>query len=137
MVFIKERYPDYQKVCTDYAGCCGTYPAFYALACPWICRDSGLHAVYHFLRFNPAAIYLFKRISISKGSLSAMRSNFFTKNDGIVPVHFLYCRLCGLLHHLYHWSFDYPQFRHYECSHVLPDVFSHLCIDQYLSSNTV
>lgn len=56
----------------------------------------------HFLRFNPAAIYLFKRISISKGSLSAMRSNFFTKNDGIVPVHFLYCRLCGLLHHLYH-----------------------------------
>ena len=66
------------------------------------CRDSGLHAVCHFLRFNPAAIYLFKRISISKGSLSAMRSNFFTKNDGIVPVHFLYCRLCGLLHHLYH-----------------------------------
>lgn len=43
-----------------------------------------------------------KRISISKGSISAMRSNFFTKNDGIVPVHFLYCRLCGLLHHLYH-----------------------------------
>ena len=34
MIFIKERYPDYQKVCTDYAGCCGTYPAFYALACP-------------------------------------------------------------------------------------------------------
>ena len=34
LVFIKERYPDYQKVCTDYAGCCGTYPAFYALACP-------------------------------------------------------------------------------------------------------
>ena len=26
----------------------------------------------------------------------------FSKNDGIVPVHFLYCRLCGLLHHLYH-----------------------------------
>ena len=60
------------------------------------------HAVCHFLRFNPAAIYLFKRISISKGSLSVMRSNLFTKNDGIVPVHFLYCRLCGLLHHLYH-----------------------------------
>ena len=35
-----------------------------------------------------------------KGSLSAMRSNFH-ENDGIVPVHFLYCRLCGLLHHLY------------------------------------
>ena len=31
----------------------------------------------------------------------------------------------------------YSRFRHYECSHVLPDVFSHLCIDQYLSSNTV
>ena len=34
VLYIKERYPDYQKVCTDYAGCCGTYPAFYALACP-------------------------------------------------------------------------------------------------------
>ena len=38
---------------------------------------AGLHAVCHFLRFNPAAIYLFKRISISKGSLSVMRSNLF------------------------------------------------------------
>ncbi|MEI3374400.1 MAG: hypothetical protein V8R00_00390 [Coprococcus catus] len=27
-LFLKERYPDYQKVCTDYAGCCGIIPPF-------------------------------------------------------------------------------------------------------------
>ena len=60
----KERYFDCEKVCSDYACRCGSYPAFYALARTGIYWGTWFYVICHFLRFHVAAICIFERIPI-------------------------------------------------------------------------